>query len=163
MVFVPKSLHTGGRIYKGSDSTYLSRLRWKWKEIFEERKKRTWGQEDWPRRKEPRRWRTYKNKHRGGFLNFTKGLEFFFFFFIDLEDLEVWKALKVWEFESLKSLKIRKVGKITPLGALYRGRNWVGVILLKIWGETPAVGSTSHRRMRGTKHCLEYLMKHCGL
>ena len=52
---------------------------------------------------------------------------------------------------------------MTPLGALYRGRNWVGAIPPKIWEKRPAVGSPSHRRMWGTKHCLEHLMRRCGL
>ena len=36
------------------------------------------------------------------------------------------------------------------------------VILPKIRGETPAIGSTSHRRMQGTKRRLEHLMRHSG-
>ena len=52
---------------------------------------------------------------------------------------------------------------MTPLGALYRGRNWVGAIPPKIWEKRPAVGSPSHRRMWGTKRCLEHLMRRCGL
>ena len=51
---------------------------------------------------------------------------------------------KPWRFESLRSLKsskICKVGKMTPSGALYRGRNWVGVIPPKIWREMSTVGS----------------------
>jgi len=39
----------------------------------------------------------------------------------------------------------------------------VGVILLKIQGETPVVGSTSHRRMQETERHLEQLIRHCGL
>ena len=39
----------------------------------------------------------------------------------------------------------------------------MGVILLKIRGKMPAVGSTSHRKMQGTKRRLEHLMRHRGL
>ena len=39
----------------------------------------------------------------------------------------------------------------------------MGVILPKIQREMPAVGSTSHCRMQGTKHSLEHLMRHRGL
>jgi len=39
----------------------------------------------------------------------------------------------------------------------------VGVIPLKIRGEMPAVGSTSHRKMQGTKCLLGHLMRHRGL
>ena len=39
----------------------------------------------------------------------------------------------------------------------------MGVIPLKIRGEIPAVGFTSHRKMQGTKRCLEHLMGHHGL
>ena len=64
---------------------------------------------------------------------------------------------------SLESLKICKVRKMISLSALHRGRNWVGVILPKIWGEMLAVGSPSRRRMWGTKRCLEHLMRSCRL
>ena len=36
----------------------------------------------------------------------------------------------------------------------------MGVIPLKIQGEIPTVGSTSHRRMQGIKHRLQQLMRH---
>ena len=36
----------------------------------------------------------------------------------------------------------------------------MGVILLKIQGEMLAIGSISHRRIRGTKHYLVHLMRH---
>ena len=39
----------------------------------------------------------------------------------------------------------------------------MGVIPLKIQGEMPAVGSTSHHRMHGIERCLEQLMRHRGL
>ena len=39
----------------------------------------------------------------------------------------------------------------------------MGVISLKIRGEMLAVGFTSHRKMQGTKCCLEHLMRHHGL
>jgi len=39
----------------------------------------------------------------------------------------------------------------------------VGVIPLKIQGEMPAIGSTSHHKMQGTKRRLEHLMRHRGL
>ena len=39
----------------------------------------------------------------------------------------------------------------------------MGVIPFKIREEMLAVGSTSHRKMQGTKCHLEHLMKHCGL
>ena len=39
----------------------------------------------------------------------------------------------------------------------------MGVIPLKIRGEIPAVGFTSHRKMQGTKRRLEHLMGHHGL
>ena len=64
---------------------------------------------------------------------------------------------------NIKSLQIWEVEKINPSSILYRRRNWVGDIPLKIWGEMPAVGSTSHRKMQGTKCCLEHLMRHHGL
>ena len=49
------------------------------------------------------------------------------------------------------------------MGILYKGQNLVGVIPLKIQGEMPAVGSTSYRKMQGTKCRLEHLMRHRGL
>ena len=39
----------------------------------------------------------------------------------------------------------------------------MGVILLKIQREMPAVGSASHHRMQGIEHCQEQLMRHRGL
>ena len=39
----------------------------------------------------------------------------------------------------------------------------MGVILLKIQGEMPAVRFTSHHKMQGTKRRLEHLMRHRGL
>ena len=39
----------------------------------------------------------------------------------------------------------------------------MGVILLKIQREMPALGSASHHRMRGIERCLEQLMRHRGL
>ena len=39
----------------------------------------------------------------------------------------------------------------------------MGVIPLKIQEEMPAVGSTSHHKMQGTKRRLEHLMRHRGL
>ena len=39
----------------------------------------------------------------------------------------------------------------------------MGVIPLKIRGEMPVVGSTSHHKMQEIKRCLEYLMRHRGL
>ena len=39
----------------------------------------------------------------------------------------------------------------------------MGVIPLKIRGEMPAVGFTSHHKMQGTKRRLEHLMGHCRL
>ena len=39
----------------------------------------------------------------------------------------------------------------------------MGVIPLKIQREMPAVGSTSYRKMQGTKCRLEHLMRHRGL
>ena len=71
-----------------------------------------------------------------------------------------------WKLENLRSLESSKIGKVremNPPGALYRRRNWVGVIPPKIWGEMPAIGSPSHRRTWGTKRCIELLMRRCGL
>ena len=48
-------------------------------------------------------------------------------------------------------------------GALYRKRNCVGVILLKILGKMLAVGFASHRRIWGIGCRLEHLMRHCEL
>ena len=59
---------------------------------------------------------------------------------------------KPWECEDFES------GGNESL-ALYRSQNWVGVIPPKIWGEMPAVGSSSHCRTWGTKCHLEHLMK----
>ena len=39
----------------------------------------------------------------------------------------------------------------------------MGVIPLKFQGEMPAVGSTSHHRIRETERRLEHLMRYCGL
>ena len=39
----------------------------------------------------------------------------------------------------------------------------MGVIPLKIRGEMPTVGFTSHHKMQGTKRRLEHLMGHCRL
>ena len=39
----------------------------------------------------------------------------------------------------------------------------MGVIPLKIRGEMPAIGSTSHCKLQGTKCRLEHLMRHHGL
>ena len=39
----------------------------------------------------------------------------------------------------------------------------MGVILLKFYGEMPAVGSTSHYRIQGTECRLEHLMRYRGL
>ena len=49
---------------------------------------------------------------------------------------------------------------MSPLGALYRKRNCVGVIPLKILGEMPAIGSTSHRRIQEIGRHLAHLMRH---
>ena len=52
---------------------------------------------------------------------------------------------------------------MNPPSALYKRQNWVGVILPKIWRETPVVGSSSHHRTWGTNCRLEHLIRCCGL
>ena len=94
--------------------------------------------------------KTYENKDKSYFKGFLK----------------VWRFRKSWKLESLgnlESLKICKVGEMNPLSALYRRRNWLGVISPKIWGETPAVRSPSDQRMWGTKRRLKHLMRRCRL
>ena len=77
------------------------------------------------------------------------------------ESLGVWEYWRVWEFLRVwRFCKVKKKKKMCPSGILYRRRNWVGVILLKILGEMSAIGSTSHHRIRGIERRLEYLMRY---
>ena len=53
--------------------------------------------------------------------------------------------------------------KVSPPSALYRKRNWVEVIPLKILREMPVIRFASHRRIQGIERYLEHLMRYRGL
>ena len=86
-----KPLHTSGRIYEVSKSTYLSKLKGREGNIFEKWLK-VEGQGDWLRIKEPRNVKTYENKDEGYFRGFSKED------FGSLESLRVWEVLGVRRF-----------------------------------------------------------------
>ena len=70
------------------------------------------------------------------------------------------------EFEclgSLESLKTCEMREVISQDALYKRRNWMGVIPFKTQGEISAIGLTPHRWMWGTTCRLEQLMTPYGL
>ena len=74
---------------------------------------------------------------------------------------EVKSFRKFCEFEclgSLESLKTCEIREMISSDALFKGRNWVGVISLKTQGEIPAIGLVPHCWIGGTTLCLEQLM-----
>ena len=71
----------------------------------------------------------------------------------ELRELLMSKCLR-----SLESLKTCEMGKNDSPGTLYRRRNLVGVITLKVQEEISTVGSVPHRWMRETKRRLKQLM-----
>ena len=118
-------------------------------------------QGDRPRRNKPRKGRNLQKLALMVPLVLLKGLNLKRRGARNLEGLRRVEYLRV---ESLwKSLRTCEMRKVIFPGALYRGRNWVGVIPLKIQGEISTVRSAPHRWMRGTKHHLEQLMMPRGL